>query len=119
MSAEKKYTERDLVLAKREAFADGIAFRYAQTLDLPDHRLHCDTVEARRRYPLPKVTRPRVVRVEGRQRDMEYRVIGNDVQFRSTKHKGADWQSSSLTPSALRELADLLANPTETVEEGE
>lgn len=81
---------------------------------------------AKRRYPLPKVTRPRVV-VDG-DRD-EWRIKDGALQFRyesRAKVYGAEdegWQEP--TPSAFNSanwvrvqpaLADLLANPLETVE---
>jgi hypothetical protein len=56
MSTQKLYTEREMVMAQREAFEAG-ADAYACFVPWKG-----SAAEAAVRYPLPKVTRPRVVR---------------------------------------------------------
>src|SRR5687768_8461977 len=59
MSDEKKYTLRDMVLAQREAWISG----RATDIDDDYARARRDDWQAKAKasYPLPKVTRPRVV----------------------------------------------------------
>lgn len=57
MSAEKKHTDRDLVKARRDAYVScllGPHVRHSHTLS--------ESIEAAKLvYPMPKVTRPRIV----------------------------------------------------------
>ena len=53
MSDEKKYTERDLILAKREGYV-------RHCLQMLMSKQYAET-DAALLFPLPKVTRPRVV----------------------------------------------------------
>lgn len=121
MSDEKQYTETDLVKAKRQAFRDG-AVHAARTHGCG--RPEC----ADERYPLPKITRPRVVKYKAH----FFRVVDGRIQWSKPWWKRASAPESLETwhdvegthpslvtvPSAelILILADLLANPTEEVE---
>lgn len=133
MSAEKKYTERDLVLAKREGYVDcRVTHGYRDV-----HSREVYGEEARKRYPLPKVTRPRVVQDE-------LGDSGHPVWFRVSAGGGIEYQLSSCggqwytigrllnvssawprdDVSATQQMtrwegiwADLRVNPTEEVED--
>ena len=111
----KRYTAREYVMAQREAFKAGVdEGRDSRLVFLVDAR-------SKLLYPLPRVSRPRVVRdADG----TEWRVFG-DLQFR---HFG-EWRHHSRYPSGAFSRyylpidaehaplwADLFANPTETVE---
>lgn len=110
-------SERDAVLRERAAFEHG--FRLARGgVGLVLYAPH----EAARVYPLPKVTRPRVLKdPEG---NYEYRITGDgEVQFRHTSDigewidlTGAPMWVGNMTVARVRVWADLLANPTEEVE---
>ncbi|MHB1310618.1 MAG: hypothetical protein ACYC3L_01285 [Gemmatimonadaceae bacterium] len=111
MPDEKLYTERDLILAKREAFAVGCG-----AMGLP---LGNAARLAARRYELPKITRLRVVTD---QFGTEWRMRENVDDDRSIalEYRHADnggWQVDRLTMTAqrIKLWADLLANPTEEV----
>lgn len=115
---EKKYTQRDLVMAKRAAFADGYyASRPATAYDW------CYG-EAKRRYQLPKVTRPRVVRDKEWFR-AEWKSDGCNIFWRLDRGAWSRYPESIdralAWPDKARVAiwADLLANPTEEVEEDE
>lgn len=104
----KKYTEREYVLAQRDAFMAGLAD--------PIQYWGKDALqEARKRYPLPRVTRPRVVKDAT---GWEW-MLADGSQLRYRASFASDW-SDSLNLGAkgrIAALRDLLANPTETVEE--
>lgn len=119
MSAEKLYTGRELAEAERRAFVHGLDVRAT----LPE-RWDGNAAEAARRYPLPTVTRPRVVQdAQG----VLWRVQlgkGDTVLVEYTERGIPDWRDfNSLragAPGISRERvalwADLLARPTEEVE---
>jgi hypothetical protein len=76
-------------------------------------------------YPLSPATRPRVwlePRCDG---GMAWRVVGGELQYTlSTRPDLLEWKWTShtgceheITPKRIRAWADLLANPTETVED--
>ena len=116
MTDEKRYTERDMVLAQREAWQNGAACHST-------HKTFGDIRrDAEKRYPLPKVTRPRVVVVQGR----EWKVAPDgQLLSRAAEPPGFSvgertWTMRSQLMPIVRDinaLADLLANPTETVED--
>lgn len=112
MSDEKQYTERDLVLAKREGFVEGNGSMVF--LD--------PCARAAIRYPLPKVTRPRVVKdVKLSSRlSFNFRVKKGVLRWESPGQ--GDWTAFDLWldddhPIIGPVWADLLANPTEEVED--
>lgn len=108
MTDEKKYTMRDMVLAQRDAYARGLG---EETQYWGDDAV----AKAHREYPLPKVTRPRVVS-DG---TMEWKY---ENELLMCRYSGWDvWRSVQYSEVPLNRrraeaLADLLANPTEEVE---
>ena len=125
MTPPAKYTERQLIEAKREAFVAGADWCFHDC-----HTTRALSITSRPRwiaaakslFELPKVTRPRVVKdAEG----VSWRVSGDTVQW--SVGKGCDWAprdwaplSNShiwLTVERVHLLADLLANPTEEVDD--
>jgi hypothetical protein len=120
MSTEKKYTERELVLAQRRAFRDGAQALYCHKVIPSGHSPYADALDEVRestdkRYPLPKVTRPRVVS-DG---TLEWKYENGYVMYRYSG--SSDWYSTKysevpINPRRVEVLADLLANPTETVD---
>lgn len=72
----------------------------------------------RERFPLPKVTRPRVVKDSA---GYEWRCNDNHLEWRLTRdwHRPVDGASWRLSPDNVRLWADLLANPTEEVDDGD
>lgn len=106
MSAEKKYTEREMVFAKRDAFVQGNRFQATPNA----------IGEARRRYPFPKVERPRV-RGDGYS-DFEWRVVDGKLQWRRA---GSGWNTHNTSFEVTTERAaiwnDLFTNPTEWVDD--
>ena len=108
----KRYTEREMVLAQRAAFIAGAEYRR----EPPQHSaVDCDACHAmsRDRYPLPKVTRPRVVQDANGWR---WRVVDGVLQ---SLPGGDVWNNVVYINDRNRRtvLADLLANPTETMED--
>lgn len=118
--SEKQYSERDMVMAKRDAwvacFMDGVR------VDRDSMRSEAIR-QARARYPLTE-TRPRVVT------DMTFgthwwimpdellpRGSANIGDTRTRQGTYADTQCAAwmITPERIRIWADLLANPSETV----
>ena len=118
MSDEKKYTQRDLVLAQREAFRDGAQALYYHEVIPAGPSLFSDALDEVRenidkRYPFPRVTRPRVVRD----------TAGDQWRIRDGKLEvncSFGWESAvsvtDIDMETLKRLSDLLANPTETVD---
>lgn len=109
MSDEKKYTERDLILAKREGFSKHCQHTCKVSKDFADR-------EAAAEYPLPKVVRLRVVLDEERQEEWSL----DRTVFMSRDSGSKFWTRAvglvQVTPSRVRVWADLLANPTEEVD---
>ena len=111
MPDEKRYTARDLILAKREGFAAHCMRTCSRTQE------HAQQL-AEREYPLPKITRPRVVADEF---GTEWRVRA-DADDRDTaleyRHDDCpEWSldRAKMTRGRVALWADLLANPTEEV----
>lgn len=126
--SDAKYTEREMVLAKRAAYVLGAGYEYGYAIAgrLPTRELASAERELRRerlaadRYPLPSVTRPRVVRDTY---SCEWRAVDGALEWRTVGH--ISWTPPEpsgrvdgmyLYPDRVQLLADLLANPTETVE---
>lgn len=115
MSDEKKYSERELVRAKREAgYEMAIAWvaeynmRCACTASTP--KASFIELDAKSRYQLPLITRPRVLTIG----DLRFRLVDNKLHWR----QGSDgrWWCSTLSASDMIGLLSRLAdNPTETV----
>lgn len=114
MSDEKTYTERDIVLAKREGWVRHCVATCGGKEEAEKY--------AAREYPLPRVTRPRVVRRVLDQFEYEFRLVNDTLEFNTpglpcweeycrSAHDPGEW------PALLSILDDLRANPTEEVEE--
>jgi hypothetical protein len=125
MSAEKKYTERDLVLAKREGFRVGYRAHYhwfgeyrEKTHPTPSNAWNrCAQDEAMKAaYPLPTVTRPRVV-PDPMYEGVFWLLDQNGLRVKSThsmsEHYPRPGEGLDAIKSRLAVWADLLANPTE------
>ena len=104
-------TEKEAVMRERAAAHWGWAI-YS-----PPRDNSCFATACEKRFPMPRVTRPRVVT----DRDgYTFRVEGGEVQYRGT---GASWyqvglnNSISVNQERIRLWADLLNSPLETVEE--
>lgn len=123
---EKRYTERELVLAQREAFRMGAAgLRYSRRDDFIGPWSAERDAEAR--YPLPKVTRPRVVDDPWPGSGHQFRCVNGAIQV----HHWGEWKPLAPlagacadvwiypTPERIRLWYDLLTHPTEEVEDGE
>ena len=123
MSDERKYAEREYVLAQRKAFVAGSNAENAAWMKLlsVNHTSGFDSIDAsRKRYPLPKVTRPRVVN-DPQELGLEYTVRNGILAHRQNGMKIGFWDAvagSQIQPTAerCRVWADLLANPTEELE---
>lgn len=118
MSDEKKYTERERIAFMREAFTEGRLIPYLPTRE----RAWAEAVE---RYPLPKVSRPRVV-ADPHMRDnaVSWRVVDDVIQYRYNRDPVIDsWivGPPDFLPTRERVVmwADLLANPVEIVEDSD
>lgn len=119
MSDEKTYTEREVVERERRAVERTIdeLWHYLRTA-IPFGEWNGAQPLARRLYPLPTVTRPRVVTdTKGRQWKVE-----DDILL--TRHESSLWLAAEDVRDAfwfsrerIRLWADLIANPTETVED--
>lgn len=131
MSDEKKYTERELVLAKRHAFVDGSYWGYkasqeaaAKSVGVLGAWSRADAdMASESAYPFPKVTRPRVVQ-DPHDSTITYRAVDDLLEYNDGLRGFIDIGSTSETwsndnyPTKARVVlwADLLANPTEEVE---
>lgn len=98
----KRYTERELVMAKREGFCAGV--------EAHAHRQIHDVAYARTlagiRYPLPRVTRPRVVR------DLHNDAWEVRESILWCQGNPIGWADKT----TLQKLLDLIDNPNETVD---
>lgn len=103
-------TERDKQLLRREGFAAamrkgiGLSFDYAEE-------------SAAAAYPLPPITRPRVV--ADSESFKQFCVVNGQLLWRVAD--GVEWErvnstvAFSITPNRVRVWHDLLTNPTEDV----
>lgn len=120
MSDEKRYSERELVMAQREAFIRGA--RYERDNDETTCAATRIPDAANMHFPLPRVSRPRVVRDETGMFQCNWRVVAGALECDT----GTGWQRTDRDDShdtrmfvhaeRVRLLADLLAHPTEDVE---
>lgn len=126
---DKTISEREAVERERAAFIAGAraaataggGWCHGAAIVSVDGREHRDDNAAAWRYPLPKVTRPRVLGMPvSNGNRLEFRLVGDEFQERLKTPDGqSDWQhtgGTTPTPERVRLWADLLANPTETVE---
>ena len=106
MSDEKTYTEREMA-HERQAVARTVLLAHT-TMGYEE----CDAI-ARQSFPLPKVTRPRVVR---REDGCELRLFGTELQFRLCNDEWKCYNGMCVDEINRSALLDLLANPTEEVD---
>jgi hypothetical protein len=122
-------TERDAVLRERAAFVRGVNSLFLQE-EIPASDAMTAAVErveayATEWYPLPKVTRPRVVRdCAAFTTTEEWSVIDGTLRYRH--RPDAEWarwgdfrgiSTAAPLPERVELWADLFANPTEEVDE--
>lgn len=127
MSDDKTVTEREAVLRERAAFAHGAYWawlnNYAESSGAKfNHEGYVD-LRAAERYPLPTITRPRVVR-DPRSKGYEWQCVGGALQWRypDTMESWSSWDSGGAyiwtpVPDRVKLWADLLQNPLEEVQE--
>lgn len=126
MSDAKTYTEREKVLAERAAYRRGVSDFHLEP-EIPDGPA-CGAARDRllaritEEYPLPKVTRPRVVHIPTNTGSFDLRVIGGRIEW-ANRGRG-DWtlygaiETDQQSSRMLRAFADLLDSPMEEVEDG-
>ena len=129
MTEPKMVTEQEARRREQRAFEKGSDWTWRQTSPghnsetLVDPRPPSASAEAARRYPLPKVTRPRVAKDE---LGVEYQVMDNEVRYRwrpsfpwaPVGRPGLCGMGYPLpTPERIRLWADLLERPLEEVTE--
>lgn len=129
MSDNKMVTEREAVLRERKAYAEGAEWawrtNYAEHTGAKfNHNGHVDR-SAAFRYPLPSITRPRVVK-DQEYPNYEWRVVDGSLEWRlhpyssgwvpiETSHGFVGLYTVTKQRAAM--WADLLNNPTEEVTE--
>lgn len=107
---EKRYTERDLVMARREGYAD--AMGAGGGWDSVAKKI------TRERYPLPKVSRPRVLGPDEVGRYWKI-VDGRWWYQHRAGGLGSPWLNGGVVqPECERIRFDLVCRPTEEVEDG-
>lgn len=122
-------SEKDVILRERDAFLRGAEWRlgvWQRALRVNYTQGEDEIAESRHLYPLPKVTRLRVVRAEN---GREFRVFAGQMQTRTSTDMGGEWVCLEsgyalvthgggvhVTAARVKLWADLLANPTEEVE---
>ena len=128
MSTPKMYTEAEVVRRERAAFVDGANFvMSAPAATRSDGEIRERLAEE---YPLPTVTRPRVVPCPTNPR-REFRVVNGDLETRIKPSyvasfdggRACEWgrvtdsevESVPANADRVRVWADLFANPTEKV----
>lgn len=119
-------TQREFVMAQRAAWRSGVDFGTGlkRPHEYPDHPCAACDRKAAELFPLPKVTRPRVV-ADPHSLQMFWRVgvMGNGTNgLQSARSADAsEWvvcgnYGLAITPERIKLWADLLENPSETVE---
>jgi hypothetical protein len=126
MTDPKTLSEKEAVMRERVAFAKGMRENRCdpQVCACPA----CATAihEATRRYPLPRIRRPRVVADNREGHRREFRVFEGQMQTRSIRqpywscvengHTNADGTGLAIDAVRVKLWADLLASPLEEVE---
>ena len=100
MDTERRYTEQDMVIARRAGFIT--AWELGGSRDA--------IAEATMRYPMPKKVVPREVKASG----YVWRIVEGELQQRPTYDGGA-WYRFGM--GAVEGLKDLFERPTEEVSE--
>lgn len=118
MTDEKKYTQRDMVLAQRTAFEEGAHWAWDghwRRDTRPDEYAEA----AIQRYPIPKISRPRVMvdrwgmAWKYERESFWYSLGTNPIEW---KHNDEDSVVHELTPGRVALWNNLLARPTEEVD---
>ena len=127
-------TEKECVLREQTAYKVGVrTMYYAPAIPATDETAVIYTKiwdQASSRYPLPKVTRPRLVQFPGGLPSELLRVANGRVEYTACgpgenggwiaamPHViGANLDKKWQSPGLLRVIADLIENPTEEVED--
>ena len=107
-------TERQAVLRERAAFIQGSDWRYMHSRPkaVPGDITDLERATAAERYKLPKTTRPRVVK-DPEDAGVRWTIRGGRLRLYDTDHLGA----FEPTRDRVALWADLLANPTEEVDD--
>lgn len=121
MSAPKMVTERDAVLRERAAYGAGLLRGNHQSFSRPNDL----EAQAARIFPLPKIVRPRVISEESGLSCVDWRYVDEQLWWRHHANTRQTWNSLSsatgagmfITAERAVLLADLIANPTEEVED--
>jgi hypothetical protein len=123
MSDEKRYTERDVVLRERAAFLEACGVCVNELPQWPWQAKQA----AERRYPLPKVTRPRAVTLsEGYEVTVRPESVTSKSGGFTVKRNGETvciygntlaLRAYLYTLDDLRAVVGLLESPTEEVED--
>ena len=111
MASEKKYTERELRECQQLAYVQGWRDCWPTRDPLEN---------AKRNYPLPRVTRPRVIQRHPFGTLFDWRLVGGVLEWRSPG--GGSWGTYTIDSDEEWKrigpiYADLLANPTEEVDD--
>lgn len=117
MSDEKMVSERDVVLRERAAFCEGARW---WVYGIGAFVANAET-DAAKRYPLPKVKRPRVLTDEW---GYEWRYRGDEMEYRA-RSIGSPWKPFSdcgdavfmVNARRVRVWHDLVTNPTEELDD--
>ncbi len=96
-------TPRQLIEAQRAAWLAG-------TRSTPSYGAGVDLVK--RLYPMPAITQPREISVGA----YMYRVANGKLMYRSSVAMGC-WEESAYPLAVIPALAELIANPTETIKD--
>jgi len=113
-------TDKEKCLLQREAFEAGYVVgcgfgAYVRE----DLRRREAAQEAKSRYPLPKVTRARVVRAKVGPFGFDWRLVKNTLEYANPEEE--DWEPYKAERGEWADIAkilnDLLANPTEEITE--
>lgn len=128
MCDEKKYTYRDIVMAKREGFVTGQELACWRDPATEEAALRNAEVTAKRRYPL-QVERPRVVKDPhnhephwGKPREWmckDGQLYSRTIGTMPGSHLAFPWTNTAQIPPTRARVelwADLLARPTELVD---
>ncbi len=116
--ASGEAAERAMIEAKRGGFESGVHWFYGRKEVVANLGYIVDEapLAAARLYPMPHVSRPRVVTDASKR---EWRVVDGKLEYRGEDHRpwsNAEGCSFFITSERVRILADLLANPTELVD---
>ena len=123
-------TEREAVLREQKAFIEGAKVGRASRSECYDDPCPKCIAQAKARYPLPTITRPRVVPDPEHPDTWHWRFVDGGFEWATLWDGGNHWTRQPLgsvvvveehvtrvTPKRILAWADLIAHPTETVED--